>query len=295
MVSKKKKIDIAKILFHRADFTNTNNAINEPTYLICSGTQSCLYQTTSLRNMYIFCDGHQACKYSSFSISGKKFDPTIACRGRASCDQTTLSNAHTVLCLGRSSCTSSTIRNVDAIYGLGYSSLQGTTIYSDGIGEMNVSLGAVDAGNNLLIHCNQVDDICTIKCYAEACQNTNVTCHWKATCNIDCDENNGILCPNVTIYTTPTKAPSFIPSAVPTFLPSTDPTRTPTFNPSVPPTSGPTPPTSHPTTLPTIQPSVDPSASPTTIPTFIPTEEPSLQPTFQPIERMLSLMIVYCC
>ena len=272
------------------------NSLPREAYLICSAYRSCFDASITLRNMHVFCDAQLACDEAVIAISGNKYKNTIACRAYQGCFEATMTGAYQIQCLGQLSCEQSIIHNVDEIYGLGYQSLQDATIYSDGVGRMNVALGAHMSGENLIIECNQEDDYCKINCFGHACENTTVICYFKATCVVDCNDTAGILCPNITIYKPPTASPSLLPSTIPSAIPSNKPTTIPTAIPTSQPTYIPTHPTSGPTTIPTTEPSVNPSFMPSTVPTKIPTAQPSVVPTAQPSSqrKLYSIIIIIC-
>ena len=181
--------------------------------------------------------------------------------GSSGCLYADIEGFHEVYCLASYACSQTEITDVPIIYGLGYYALNSATIYSGGIGEMNVTVGGYLAGQGLKIYCDGVGDHCTIKCFGTACSSTTVYCLWKATCTLDCDINGnetGISCPTLDIYKTPTKEPTTIPSSYPTVMP-TPPTTSPTGAPSAPPTK---PPTNNPTSAPSNNPSSVPSTAP---------------------------------
>ena len=109
------------------------------------------------------------------------------------------------------------------------------------------------------IYCNS-SDICKIDCQSSlSCSKLYLHCF--GTCYVDCDQDNGIYCPNVTVgsyldwdTSSPTAIPSYVPSRYPTSLPTYTPSTNPTSNPS-------TIPSNDPTNNPT-QPSIIPSNNP---------------------------------
>ena len=209
--------------------------------------------------MHIFCDGTASCgDEASLTTTRDQIDTIIACRGNQACWDSHFEGSHELYCLGYSACSGGTTNNIPVIYALGSSAMNGQTIYSGGIGEMNITFGGESAGSGVNIWCDGVGDYCRIKCYGQGCSGTTVHCLWKATCDFDCGNGTGITCPTLNVYYEPTKEPTLIPSSIPTAIP-TPPTAAPTDVPSVPPTVAPT---RAPTEAPSISPSNAPSYSP---------------------------------
>ena len=148
------------------------------------------------------------------------------------------------------------------------------------------------------IYCNS-SDICKIDCQSSlSCSKLYLHCF--GTCYVDCDQDNGISCPNATVGSyldwitpSPTTISSHVPSRYPTSInptriPSRVPTDVPTRNPSVIPTEIPSKipsripskiPSKIPSTIPSKMPSAIPSKKPSRFPSKILSRNPSIIPT----------------
>ena len=172
-----------------------------------------------------------------------------------------------------------TLKNVEIVNVYGKYSLEYSEINNNDIDNMTINLYGDYSGSNATINCIQdtYDDLCTINCLSNtACIGLIIHCY--ATCIVNCDESQGITCPDGYYgpSSPPTQIPSFnpsqFPSLMPTILPSKLPSKLPSIHPTVIPSAEPTStPTSIPSGVPSGMPSGVPSSLPSKMPTNIPT------------------------
>lgn len=182
--------------------------------IICIGDYSCgisakgnesinwveTNQNYTNSNGSIFCMGVNSCYDSKLRAS---MNGSIHCGASGACALAKIYYpTKSLYCNGRtvdSGCSMAQVHGVSKVY---LNSMVDMSIYSEGIGKMDVLLiGACERSVYPVgdIYCNIENDTCNIYCYTQgSCWNStqgpNIHCSNGTRCNIYCDEANGILC-----------------------------------------------------------------------------------------------------
>ena len=243
-------------------FEVDNDIINviEEGYICCRGYRSCFGASSVISNLgNILCLAFEACKETV--VWNTNADQSVSSTNNNTTSGMTLTSTANVFCIAESACGDSTIRSQDGIYCLApnscengvildgfelyctkysctnskvtniefinlFDSQSGMIIFSNGIGNMTVSLRGIDAGYDVTIYCSE-NDYCVIDCGTQnACNNLDLYCSGK--CKILCDDEEGITCPNIILSMNPTDAPSMAPTHAPSIFPTAVPSEAPT-------------------------------------------------------------------
>ena len=161
----------------------------------------------------IYCGSYQACKAAMISnVAG-----AVVGIGYESLLSSTITNADEVVCRGDESCKEITVREVNKLIASGGTNiLSSATIVSNQNGGETII--RINGSNDdiVSIYCNATDT-CKIDCQsAQSCVKVYLYCF--GDCFVNCDNDNGIICPFVGIYdiwTITTTQPSLQPTQLP--------------------------------------------------------------------------------
>ena len=200
----------------------------------CSGAWSCwnVENMTSTTGGDISCSSTSSCYGSKMYLLDSSY---VNCHGDSSCALTTINGGDRIHGYGQSSLDSSKIINANSIFAWGSYSLNYATIEQYN-GSLTIYFYGFTAGYGANIYCYS-GATCYINCFGNSCSNVDIDI-CTGDCIIDCDESNGISCPNG--YTGPTPGPTEFPTPIPTYRPTNRPSSNPTDSPSSLPTGAPT-------------------------------------------------------
>ena len=115
----------------------------------------------------------------------------IACFGEAACYQIENTRSNRLLCYGFRSCDGLYSNSATIAAGLGTLSLENSILHNPS----SVYLVGFFSGYNATVYCES-GHICNISCYSNGCENLNFMCENGANCTVNCNDTQGITCPN---------------------------------------------------------------------------------------------------